>query len=70
MAGAVEAGGRLGKEFDAFLKSQAPIARTPDETAARAKVLQDGRMRVVVAAVRGTATMLLSSAGAAPRPWR
>ena len=70
VAAAVEAGGRLGTEFESFLKAQAPAARTAEERAARVKVLQDGRMRVVIAAVRGTAAMLLSAAGAAPRPWR
>ena len=70
VAAAVEAGGRLGKEFDSLLKAQSPAARTAEEKAARVKVLQDGRMRVVIAAVRGTAAMLLSAAGAAPRPWR
>ena len=65
VAAAVEAGGRMGIEFEAFLRSHAPPADAPDRLAA----LRDGRMRAVIAAVRGTATMLLTSAGTGPKPW-
>eukprot|EP00969_Alexandrium_andersonii_P038368 1680609-Alexandrium_andersonii.AAC.1 len=66
VAAAVEAGGRMGSELESFLRAHAPPADAPRRLAA----LRDVRMRAVVAAVRGTATMLLTSAGAGPKPWR
>ena len=66
VAAAIEAGGRMGNEFESFLRAHAPPADAPERRAA----LLDARMRAVVAAVRGTATMLLTSAGPGPKPWR
>ena len=60
----------MGTEFQVFLKTHAPAARCPEDIPRRNRVLQDGRMRAVIAVVRGTATMLLTAAGPGPRPWR
>ena len=70
VAAVVEAGGRLGGEFQAFLKAHAPAAIFDEDVPIRSRALQDARMRVVIAVARGTASMLLSAAGDAPRPWR
>ena len=64
VAAVVESGGRLGREFDAFLREHAPA-----DPETRAAALADARQRVVVAVARGTAAMLLSSAGPRARPW-
>ena len=63
-AAALEGGGRMGAELASFLRAHAP-----GEGADRAQVLADVRQRLVVALARGNAAMLLSSAGARPRPW-
>ena len=60
----LETGGRMGREFRAFLRAQAPA----DER--RAASLADIRQRLATALQRGVATMLLGGAGAQPRPWR
>jgi hypothetical protein len=64
VAAVVETGGRLGREFVAFLKEHAP--RDP---ALRPQALADVRQRLGTAVARGNAAMLLSSAGDVVRPW-
>jgi hypothetical protein len=64
VAGAMETGGRLGREFVAFIKEHAP--RDP---AARPLAMADVRQRLGTALARGNAAMLLSSAGLRTRPW-
>ena len=66
VAAVVEAGGRLGGEFQAFLKSHALPAIFDEDLPLRTRALQDVRMGVVIAVARGTAAMLLSAAGDAP----
>ena len=65
VAGALETGGRLGREFVAFIKEHAP--RDP---ASRPLAMADVRQRLGTALARGNALMLLSSAGSTrARPW-
>ena len=64
VAGALETGGRLGREFVAFIKEYAP--RDP---AARPLAMADLRQRLGTALARGNAALLLSSAGLRTRPW-
>ena len=63
VAAVMESGGRMGQEFRAFLRTQAPR----DER--RGAALRDVRQRLAVALQRGVAAMLLGSAGARLRPW-
>ena len=64
VAAVVENRGRMGRELDAFLRAHAPA-----DAETRAAALADVRQRMVVAVARGTAAMLLSSAGPRQRPW-
>ena len=64
VAGVIETGGRLGREFEAFLKEHAP--RDPS---VRLLALADVKQRLGAALARGNAAMLLSSAGRRARPW-
>ena len=63
VAAVIEAGGRMGKEFRAFLRSCAPA----DE--GRSAAMKDVKQRLAVALQRGVAAMLLGSAGSRQRPW-
>jgi hypothetical protein len=63
IAAVLESGGRMGKEFRAFLKARAP------RDGRRGMALCDVRQRLAVALQRGVAAMLLGSAGSRPRPW-
>ena len=65
VAAVLETGGLCGKEFHAFLRSQAAT-----DPLTRGHQLRDVRQRLAVALQQGNAAMMLSAALAQRRPWQ
>ena len=63
-AAVMETGGLCGKEFHAFLRSQASA-----DPLLRSAQLRDVRQRLAVALQRGSASMMLSAVPPVQRPW-